>query len=78
VHLDVVVAESATVLKLPASEDKTLLVGRDALLVLNLGLDILNGVARLDVKNDALALKGLHEDFHGFLNTIIAPGKIYF
>jgi hypothetical protein len=43
--LDVVVAESPTVLELLSGEDKPLLIGRDALLVLDLGLDILNGVA---------------------------------
>jgi len=38
--LNVVVRQGAAVLKLFASEDETLLVGGDALLVLNLGLDV--------------------------------------
>ncbi|KAF2628978.1 hypothetical protein BU25DRAFT_315948, partial [Macroventuria anomochaeta] len=38
--LDVVVGEGATVLELLASEDQTLLVRGNALLVLDLGLDI--------------------------------------
>ena len=46
--LDVVVTESAPVLELLPSEDKTLLIRRDPLLVLDLCLDIFNGVARLD------------------------------
>lgn len=45
-----------------------LLVGGDTLLVLDLGLDILDGVGRLHLKSDGLACEGLHEDLHlGFL-----------
>eukprot|EP00966_Prymnesium_polylepis_P078326 1815972-Prymnesium_polylepis.3 len=40
--LDVVVRERAAVLQLLAREDDTLLVGRDALLVLDLGLHVVN------------------------------------
>ena len=39
--LDVVVREGAAVLELLAGKDEALLVGRDALLVLDLGLDLL-------------------------------------
>ena len=42
--LNIVIRESATVLELLAGEDQALLVGGDALLVLNLGLDVVNGV----------------------------------
>jgi len=42
--LNVVVGEGAAVLELLAGEDEALLVGRNTLLVLNLGLDIINGV----------------------------------
>ena len=62
--LDVVVAQSATVFKLLASEDKTLLIWRNALLVLNLCLHVLNGVAGLNIKGDCLACEGLNEDLH--------------
>jgi len=41
-----------------------LLVRRDALLVLDLCLDIINGVGGLDVKGDGLACQGLHKDLH--------------
>jgi hypothetical protein len=53
--LDVVVRQSATVLELLASEDQALLVRRDALLVLNLALDIVDSVGGLDLKSDGLA-----------------------
>ena len=46
--LDVVVAQSAAIFELFASEDETLLVGRDSFLVLDFGLHVFNGVARLD------------------------------
>jgi len=42
--LDVVVRQCTAVLQLLAGKDETLLVGGDALLVLDLGLDVLNGV----------------------------------
>ena len=42
--LDVVVTQSTPILKLLAGKDETLLVRRDALLVLDLALDILNSV----------------------------------
>ena len=53
--LDVVVGKGAAVLELLAGEDKTLLVRRDALLVLDLALHIVDGVGRLDLKGDGLA-----------------------
>ena len=79
--LDVVVAESPAVLELLSGEDEPLLIGRDALLVLDLGLDILNGVAGLDVKSDGLSRKGLHEDLHvlfvAFLLIIFLPDEVF-
>ena len=53
--LDVVIRQGAAVLELLAGEDETLLVGGDALLVLDLGLDVVNGVGGLDVESDGLA-----------------------
>ena len=63
--LDVVVGKSAAVLKLLAGEDEALLVGGDALLVLNLGLDVVDGVGGLNLESDGLAGEGLDEDLHG-------------
>ena len=59
--LDVVVGEGAAILELLAGENQALLVGRDALLVLNLLLDIVDGVRGLDLEGDGLAREGLHE-----------------
>ncbi|KFO57203.1 hypothetical protein N302_07741, partial [Corvus brachyrhynchos] len=62
--LDVVVREGTTIFQLLASKDQPLLIGRDAFLVLDLGLHILNGVTGLDFQGDGLASQGLHEDLH--------------
>ena len=53
--LDVVVGEGTAILELFTGEDETLLVGGDTLLVLDLGLHVLDGVAGLDLKGDGLA-----------------------
>ena len=62
--LDVVVRKSAAVLELLAREDEALLVGGDALLVLNLGFDVLDGVAGFDIQSDRLSRKGFDENLH--------------
>jgi hypothetical protein len=62
--LDVVVREGPAVLELLAGEDKPLLVWRDSFLVLDLGLDVLNGIRWLDFQGDGLAGQRLHEDLH--------------
>ena len=60
--LDVVVRERAAVLELFSSKNEALLVGRDALLVLDFLFDVVDGVARLDVQRDGLARQRLDED----------------
>ena len=50
-------------------EDETLLVGRDALLVLDLGLDVLDGVRSFDFQGDCLSSEGLDEDLHSTAET---------
>ena len=67
--LDVVVSQSAAVLKLLSGKDQTLLVRGNALLVLNLGLDIVNGVAGLHLQSDGLASEGLDKDLHASTQT---------
>jgi hypothetical protein len=59
--LDVVVREGTAVLELLAGEDEALLIGRDALLVLDLGLDVVDRVGRLDLEGDGLAGEGCRE-----------------
>merc|ERR1719461_808902 len=62
--LDVVIGEGTTILKLFSGEDESLLIGRDSLLVLNLGLYVGNGVRRLHIQGDRLAGQRLHKDLH--------------
>ena len=62
--LDVVVGEGSSVLQLLASEDQSLLIWGDSLLVLDLGLDVLDRVRGLNLKGDGLPGEGLDEDLH--------------
>jgi len=62
--LDVVVGESSSILELLSSEDESLLIGRNSFLVLDLGLDVLNGVGWLDIEGDGLSSESLDEDLH--------------
>ncbi len=60
--LDVVVRESASILELLSGEDETLLIRGNALLVLDLRLDVVDGVGRLNVEGDGLSCKCFHEN----------------
>jgi len=62
--LDVVVGKCASVFELLSSKDQALLVRWDAFLVLDLGLDIFNGVGLFDVEGNGLASEGLNENLH--------------
>jgi len=62
--LDVVIGEGSTVFELLTSEDKSLLIWRNTFLVLDLSLDVFNGVCWLDIEGDGLTGKGLDEDLH--------------
>ena len=67
--LDVVVAQGAAILELLASEDESLLIWWDALLVLDLSLHVLDGVAGLDLEGDGFAGESLDEDLHASTQT---------
>lgn len=68
--LDIAVREGAVILELLAAEDETLLTGGDALLLLDLGLDVADGIQRqLDVVDgDGLAGQSLDQDLDGILD----------
>ena len=63
--LNVVVREGTAVLELLAREDETLLVRGNALLILDLRLDIIDRIRGLDLERDGLARQSLDEDLHG-------------
>merc|ERR1712232_308552 len=67
--LDVVVRQGTSILKLLSSKDKTLLIWRNSLLILNLGLHIVNGVRWLNIESDGLSCKGLDENLHTSTKT---------
>jgi len=52
--LDVVVGKGSSILKLLTSEDKSLLIWRDTFLILDLGIDVLDGVAGLYLEGNGL------------------------
>ena len=62
--LDVVVRESASVFQLLACEDESLLVRRDAFLILDLGFHIFDSVRRFDIESDGLSGQSFDEDLH--------------
>jgi len=62
--LDVIIRQGPAIFKLFSSENQTLLIRRDSLLVLNLGLHILNGVRSLNFQGDGLTGEGFHKDLH--------------
>ena len=61
---DVAVTQGTPIFKLPASKDQALLVWGDALLFLDLGLDIFDGVRSHHLKREFLASEGLDKDLH--------------
>ena len=64
VLLDAVVLEGVSVLELLTGENETLLIWWDALLVLDLGFNVLDAIGWLNLKCDMLSSEGLHEDLH--------------
>jgi len=62
--LDVVVRKSSAIFQLLTGEDESLLIRWDTFFVLDLSLDILNGVSWLDIEGDGLTGEGFDEDLH--------------
>merc|ERR1719438_551450 len=62
--LNVVIGEGSSVLQLFSSKDQPLLVWRNSFLVLDLGLDVLNGIRWFNLQGDGLTSQGLDEDLH--------------
>merc|ERR1719360_271604 len=62
--LDIIIRQGASIFQLLASEDQSLLVRGNSLLILNLGLHILDGIAGLNLKGDCFARQSLDENLH--------------
>ncbi len=62
--LEIIVGEQAAVLQLLAREDEALMLGGDALLVLDQDLDAFDVVRSLDFEDDGIAEKLLDDNLH--------------
>jgi len=58
------IRESPAILELFSGKDKTLLIGRDAFLVLNLRLHVVDCVRRFDLEGNRLSGQGFHKYLH--------------
>ena len=88
--MDIVIGKGSTVFKLLSSEDESLLIWRDTFLVLDLGLDVFNGVCWFDIKSDGFTSESFDEDLHStsksedqmesglFLDVVIGEGSTVF
>ena len=62
--LDIIIRQGPAILQLFASEDQSLLIWRNTLLILDLSLHVLNGVAGLDLQGDGLTSQSFHKNLH--------------
>ena len=62
--MDVVVGESSSVFELFTGKDETLLIWRDSFLVLDFGLDIVDGIRRFHLEGDGFTREGFDENLH--------------
>merc|ERR1719330_214081 len=67
--LDVIIAQRAAILELLPCEDQALLIGWNTLLVLDLRLDIVDGVGGLHIERDGFTRQRLDEYLHGGQHT---------
>jgi len=62
--LDVVIGEGSAVFELLTSKDESLLIWWDSFLVLDLSLNVFNGVCWLDIKGDCFSCECFDENLH--------------
>jgi len=60
--LNIVIRKRAPILKLFTGKDEALLIRRNTFLILDLGLDVVDGVRRLNIKGDGLTREGFDEN----------------
>jgi hypothetical protein len=72
--LDVVITQRPPILELLSRENQPLLIRRDTLFVLDLGLDVVDSVARFNFEGDGFARKGLHKAGGGALSVFVLGG----
>ena len=59
--LDVIIRQSSAILELLASEDQSLLIRGNAFLILNLRLNVIDGIGGLYLEGDSLSGEGLDD-----------------
>merc|ERR1711904_545932 len=62
--LDVIVGKRTTIFQLLSCKDQTLLIWRNAFLVLDLCLHVIDCVAGFDIQSDGFPGQSLHKDLH--------------
>ena len=62
--LDVVIRQGSSVFQLLSSKDESLLIRGDTFFVLNLGLNVFDGIRWLDIKSNSFTRQSLDEDLH--------------
>merc|ERR1719411_1289114 len=62
--LNIVVRQGPAIFQLLSGEDETLLIWGNALLILDFGFDVLNGVRGFDFKGDSFTSQSLHKNLH--------------
>jgi len=67
--LDVVIRKRPTIFQLFSSEDQTLLIRGDALLILNLGLHVIDCITGFHIKRNSFSCECLHKDLHASPQT---------
>ena len=67
--LNVIARRRTALLKLLASKDEALLVGRNAFLILDFRLDIVDGVRGFNLEGNCLTRQGLNENLHTAAQT---------
>jgi hypothetical protein len=63
-HQLTVIGKGSTIFQLLSGENESLLIWGDTLFILNLALDIVDRVGRLDFEGDGLSGQGLDKDLH--------------
>ena len=59
--LNVVVGQGTSILELLSSKDQSLLIGGNAVLVVDLRLDVVDGIRGFDLKSNGLASESLDD-----------------
>jgi len=62
--LDIVIAQHTSIFELLSGKNQTLLIRRNAFLVLDLSLDIIDSIRGLHLEGDRLSCEGFNEDLH--------------